>query len=34
MVFVGVGGLALWVVWLLATGIRLMLVKATTLVRL
>ena len=34
MVFVGVGGLALWVVWLLATGIRLMRVKATTLVRL
>ena len=33
MVFVGVGGLALWVVWLLATGIRLMRVKATTLVR-
>ena len=34
MVFVGVGGLALWVVWLLATGIRLLRAPATALVRL
>lgn len=34
MVFLGVAGLALWVVWLLSTGIRLMRAPAKSLVRL
>ena len=29
MVFVGVAGLAMWVVWLLATGVRLLLARRT-----